>query len=130
MLIEKLNHLVFKERYVREPGSGINAYQLASKTANISDIYNQCAWIFYIAVPDTSKIDPNTGFAALFDLAEVTNTAKRKNFFCSFDSIRIDVAEHCFVFSVDYRKFKRRSNLSLKLASIQPREATHVSQAK
>ena len=102
MLIEKLNYLVFKDRKVTEPGGVLNAYQLANKSAKVTDVYKQCGWLFYIPAAYTSKIDPRTGFANLFITKGLTNVEKKKEFFGKFDSIRYDATESCFVFSFDY----------------------------
>lgn len=104
MLIEKLNYLVFKDKGVTEPGGVLNAYQLTDKAANVSDVYKQCGWLFYIPAAYTSKIDPKTGFANLFNTSGLTNVEKKKEFFDKFDRIRYDSKEDCFVFSVDYSK--------------------------
>ncbi|MCQ2584096.1 MAG: type V CRISPR-associated protein Cas12a/Cpf1 [Treponema sp.] len=104
MLIEKLNYLVFKDKAVTEPGGVLNAYQLTDKATTVSDVYKQCGWLFYIPAAYTSKIDPKTGFANLFNTAGLTNVEKKKEFFDKFDGIRYDSKEDCFVFSVDYSK--------------------------
>ena len=104
MLIEKLNYLVFKDKAVTEPGGVLNAYQLTDKSANVSDVYKQCGWLFYIPASYTSKIDPKTGFANLFNTSGLTNVEKKKEFFDKFEGIRYDSKEDCFVFTVDYSK--------------------------
>ena len=104
MLIEKLNYLVFKDKKVTEPGGVLNAYQLTNKSANVSDVYRQYGWLFYIPAAYTSKIDPKTGFANLFITKGLTNVEKKKEFFDKFDSIRYDSKEDCFVFGFDYGK--------------------------
>ena len=104
MLIEKLNYLVFKDKKVTEPGGVLNAYQLTNKSANVSDVYRQCGWLFYIPAAYTSKIDPKKGFANLFITKGLTNVEKKKEFFDKFDSIRYDLKEDCFVFGFDYGK--------------------------
>ena len=104
MLIEKLNYLVFKDKKVIEPGGVLNAYQLTNKSANVSDVYRQCGWLFYIPAAYTSKIDPKTGFANLFITKGLTNVEKKKEFFDKFDTIRYDSKEDCFVFGFDYGK--------------------------
>ena len=104
MLIEKLNYLVFKDTKVTQPGGVLNAYQLTNKSANITDVYKQCGWLFYVPAAYTSKIDPKTGFANLFITKGLTNVEKKKEFFDKFDSIRYDSKEDCFVFGFDYGK--------------------------
>lgn len=114
MLIEKLNYLVFKNKTVTEPGGVLNAYQLTDKSANVSDVYRQCGWLFYIPAAYTSKIDPKTGFANLFNTAGLTNVEKKKDFFDKFDGIRYDSKENCFVFSVDYSEFGDNADFNKK----------------
>lgn len=104
MLIEKLNYLVFKDTKVTEPGGVLNAYQLTNKSANVTEVYKQCGWLFYIPAAYTSKIDPKTGFANLLITKGLTNVEKKKEFFDKFDSIRYDSKEDCFVFGFDYGK--------------------------
>lgn len=105
MLIEKLNYLVFKDKAATEPGGVLNAYQLTDKAANVSDVGKQCGWLFYVPAAYTSKIDPKTGFANLFFTKGLTNVEKKKAFFDTFDGIRYDAKEDCFVFSVNYSHF-------------------------
>ena len=114
MLIEKLNYLVFKDRKVGEPGGVLNAYQLANKSANVSDVGKQCGWIFYIPAAYTSKIDPKTGFANLFYTAGLTNVEKKKEFFDKFDSVRFDRKTNSFVFAFDYGNFSDNADFKKK----------------
>ena len=114
MLIEKLNYLVFKDKNVLEPGGVLNAYQLADKTANVSDVGKQSGWIFYIPASYTSKIDPKTGFANLFYTAGLTNIEKKKDFFDKFDSIKYNRKLDSFVFSFDYSNFSDNADYNKK----------------
>ena len=114
MLIEKLNYLVFKDRKVGEPGGVLNAYQLANRSANVSDVGKQCGWIFYIPAAYTSKIDPKTGFANLFYTAGITNVEKKKEFFDKFDSVRFDRKTNSFVFAFDYGNFSDSADFKKK----------------
>ena len=114
MLIEKLNYLVFKDRPVTEPGGVLNAYQLTDKAANVSDVYKQCGWLFYIPAGYTSKIDPKTGFANLFVTKGLTNVEKKKDFFLKFDSIHYDSKEDCFVLAFDYSKIGDNADFKKK----------------
>lgn len=114
MLIEKLNYLVFKDKAVTEPGGVLKAYQLTDKALNVSDVYRQCGWLFYIPASYTSKIDPKTGFANLFSTKGLTNVEKKKEFFDKFDFIKYDQKEDCFVFGADYSKFGDNSNFQKK----------------
>lgn len=105
MLIDKLNYLVFKEKNVLEPGGVLNAYQLTDKFTSFKELGKQCGWLFYIPAAYTSKIDPKTGFANLFNTKGLTNVEKKKEFFDKFDGVRYDSKEDCFVFMADYSSF-------------------------
>lgn len=105
MLIEKLNYLVFKNKLPKEPGGVLNAYQLTDKAKNVSDVYRQCGWLFYIPAAYTSKIDPKTGFVNMFDLKGITNVSKKREFFSKFDDIHFDAGRNAFSFTFDYKKF-------------------------
>ena len=105
MLIDKLSYLVFKDRKTTEPGGVLNAYQLANKVVNKSNVGKQCGWIFYIPANYTSKIEPKKGFVNLFRTTSYIKTEKKKDFFDKFDSIRYDRKLDCFVFSFDYSNF-------------------------
>ncbi|MEE1269210.1 MAG: type V CRISPR-associated protein Cas12a/Cpf1 [Treponema sp.] len=105
MLIEKLNYLVFKDKAVDEPGGVLNAYQLADKAANVSDVGKQCGWIFYIPASYTSKIDPKTGFANLLDMKNLTNVSKKREFFSKFEDIHFNSDSGAFAFTFDYKSF-------------------------
>lgn len=113
MLIEKLNYLVFKDKKVTEPGGVLNAYQLANKSANVSDVGKQCGWIFYIPAAYTSKIDPKTGFANLLNLQGLTNVSKKRDFFSKFDSICYDEKTASFAFTFDYSNFEGKGALEM-----------------
>lgn len=104
-LIEKLNFLVFKNKNVSDAGGVLNAFQLTQKPDSLTDFGKQNGWLFYIPAAYTSKIDPKTGFANLFNLANMTNMDKKKEFFeQNFQGIRYDSATQSFVFSFTYSK--------------------------
>lgn len=104
-LIEKLNYLVFKKKYVADAGGVLNAYQLAQKSPSLKECDKQNGWIFYIPAAYTSKIDPKTGFANLFNLANMTNMDKKKEFFDQyFQAVKYDKETESFVFSFTYAK--------------------------
>lgn len=107
MLIEKLNYLVFKDKSVTEPGGVLNAYQLADKSSNVSDVGKQCGWIFYIPASYTSKIDPVTGFVNMFDTRYVS-VEKSREFFGRFENIKYNADKDYFEFVFDYGKFTKK----------------------
>ena len=113
MLIEKLNYLVFKDKTVTEPGGVLNAYQLTDKAANVSDVYRQCGWLFYIPAGYTSKIDPKTGFANLLMTNNLTNVARKREFFARFNSIRYDSETDSFAFTFDYKDFEGKGSVEM-----------------
>lgn len=106
MLIEKLNYLVFKDNSVTEPGGVLNAYQLADKSSNVSDVGKQCGWIFYIPASYTSKIDPVTGFVNMFD-TQYVSVEKSKEFFGRFENIKYNADKDFFEFVFDYKNFTK-----------------------
>lgn len=106
MLIEKLNYLVFKDKSVTEPGGVLNAYQLADKSSNVSDVGKQCGWIFYIPASYTSKIDPVTGFVNMFDTRYVS-VEKSREFFGKFENIKYNADKDFFEFVFDYKNFTK-----------------------
>lgn len=104
-LIEKLNFLVFKNKNVSEAGGVLNAFQLTQKPDSLTDFGKQNGWIFYIPAAYTSKIDPKTGFANLFNLANMTNMDKKKEFFDQyFQAVKYDKETESFVFSFTYAR--------------------------
>lgn len=104
-LIEKLNFLVFKNKNVSEAGGVLNAFQLTQKPDSLTDFGKQNGWIFYIPAAYTSKIDPKTGFANLFNLANMTNMDKKKEFFDQyFQAVKYDKGTNSFAFSFTYAK--------------------------
>lgn len=104
-LIEKLNFLVFKNKNVSEAGGVLNAFQLTQKPDSLTDFGKQNGWIFYIPAAYTSKIDPKTGFANLFNLTNMTNMDKKKEFFDQyFQAVKYDKETESFMFSFTYAK--------------------------
>jgi CRISPR-associated protein Cpf1 len=109
MLIDKLNYLAFKDRKPSEPGGILNGYQLTEKFESFQKLDKQSGFLFYIPAGYTSKIDPCTGFVNLFDLKNLTNVEKKREFFSKFKSIRYDPDTYSFVFSFDYKDFGGRA---------------------
>jgi CRISPR-associated protein Cpf1 len=100
MLIEKLSYFAFKKDSPSEGyGNIINGVQLAVPI-NKADGVKQNGWIFYVPAGYTSKIDPATGFADLFNLNGAAKDIR--NFFRAFDSIRYE--NGLFHFEFDYSK--------------------------
>ena len=106
MLIDKLNYLVFKNVDVFDKGGVLNAYQLTDKFSSFSKLGAQCGFLFYIPSAYTSKIDPETGFADVFNFSCLKNNKSIKEFFDNFQSISYDKSEDLFKFSVDFSNKK------------------------
>lgn len=104
MLIDKLNHLVFKERGSLDPGGVLNAYQLSSKFTSFQKIGKQSGIIFYVPAALTSKIDPCTGFVDYLK-PRYESVAKASEFFDKFISIRYNQDKDWFEFSLNYSDF-------------------------
>ena len=104
MLIDKLNYLCFKDCKPEDTGGILRGYQLAQKFTSFQRLGKQCGFLFYIPAAYTSKIDPITGFINHFNLQDITNAEKRKDFFKKME--RIEMKNGHFEFEFDYRKFK------------------------
>ncbi len=104
MLIDKLNYLSFKDRKADEEGGILRGYQLAQQFESFQRLGKQCGFLFYIPAAYTSKIDPTTGFVNHFNLNDITNVEKRKEFFMKME--RIEMKNGDIEFEFDYRKFK------------------------
>lgn len=105
-LIEKLNFLVFKDRAPSEPGGVLNALQLTKKFESFEKLSQQSGILFYVPAGYTSKIDPLTGFANIFDLSGITNARAKRDFFSKFSSVRFDAGTQSFAFDFDYKNFR------------------------
>ena len=106
MLIDKLNYLVFKNKPEGDVGGVLKGYQLAEKFDSFQKLGKQSGFLFYIPAAYTSKIDPTTGFANLFNMTELTSAEKKKEFLSHFEDITYDGKNDRFSFSFDYKDFK------------------------
>lgn len=104
MLIDKLNYLCFKDCQPDETGGILRGYQLAQKFVSFQRLGKQSGFLFYIPAAYTSKIDPVTGFVNHFNLQDITNAQKRKEFFMKMESIKMK--EGHIEFEFNYHKFK------------------------
>ena len=105
MLIDKLNYLIFKDKEKDSQGGILNAYQLTNKFESFQKMPKQSGVLFYIPAWTTSKIDPTTGFINLFNLGELTNLDKEKDFISKFDTIKYNEKEGYFEFDINYKNF-------------------------
>ena len=101
MLINKLNYLVDKDLAVDQEGGLLRGYQLTYIPESLKVLGRQCGYIFYVPAAYTSKIDPTTGFVAIFNYKGMTD----KDFVTSFDSIKYDDERGLFAFEFDYENF-------------------------
>lgn len=109
MLIDKLNFYVDKHKDANETGGLVHALQLTSEFENFKKSEHQNGCLFYIPAWKTSKIDPATGFANLFD-TRYTNADKALEFFRKFDAIRYNEEKDWFEFEFDYDKFTQKAH--------------------
>ena len=109
MLIDKLNFYVDKHKDANETGGLLHALQLTSEFENFKKSEHQNGCLFYIPAWNTSKIDPATGFANLFD-TRYTNAEKALEFFREFDAIRYNEEKDWFEFEFDYDKFTQKAH--------------------
>lgn len=111
MLINKLNLLAFKDRKVNEAGSIYHGYQLTDPISTYGEIYQQTGFVFYTNAAYTSKIDPITGFADVFDhnaLKESIKIEGDNNFIRLFGKIQYDKEKDMFCFETDLENFACR----------------------
>ena len=109
MLIDKLNFYVDKHKDANETGGLLHALQLTSEFENFKKSEHQNGCLFYIPAWKTSKIDPATGFANLFD-TRYTNADKALEFFRKFDAIRYNEEKDWFEFEFDYDNFTQKAH--------------------
>ena len=109
MLIDKLNFYVDKHKDANETGGLLHALQLTSEFENFKKSEHQNGCLFYIPAWKTSKIDPATGFANLFD-TRYTNVVEAQKFFSKFDEIRYNEEKDWFEFEFDYDKFTQKAH--------------------
>lgn len=109
MLIDKLNFYVDKHKDANETGGLLHALQFTSEFENFKKSEHQNGCLFYIPAWNTSKIDPATGFANLFD-TRYTNADKALEFFSKFDAIRYNEEKDWFEFEFDYNKFTQKAH--------------------
>lgn len=109
MLIDKLNFYVDKHKDANETGGLLHALQLTSEFENFKKSEHQNGCLFYIPAWNTSKIDPATGFANLFD-TRYTNAVEAQKFFSKFDEIRYNEEKDWFEFEFDYDKFTQKAH--------------------
>ena len=109
MLIDKLNFYVDKHKDANETGGLLHALQLTSEFENFKKSEHQNGCLFYIPAWNTSKIDPATGFANLFD-TRYTNAVEAQKFFSKFDEIRYNEEKDRFEFEFDYDKFTQKAH--------------------
>lgn len=109
MLIDKLNFYVDKHKEANETGGLLHALQLTSEFENFKKSEHQNGCLFYIPAWNTSKIDPATGFANLFD-TRYTNAVEAQEFFSKFDEIRYNEEKDWFEFEFDYDEFTQKAH--------------------
>ena len=107
-LIDKLNHLVFKDKANDEEGSLYHSYQLTNKFESFKKLGRQSGILFYVPAKSTSSIDPVTGFISLFRI-KYESVKKSVEFFNLFEDIRYNPTHQYYEFVIDdYSKFTQR----------------------
>ena len=101
MLIQKLNYLAFKKEIPSQEFGNIRfGLQLTAPFTSFKELGKQSGWLFYVPAGYTSKIDPVTGFANLFNMNKPAETLQQ--FFGAFDDI--SYKNGLFYFTFDYSK--------------------------
>lgn len=108
MLVRKLSFYTDKTIDRNAPGGILNALQLvATDSVELNKPNNdvvQNGIIFYVPAWMTSKIDPVTGFANLFNLS-ISKLSDAREIVSKFSKIGYDYKKNEFAFSFDYQKF-------------------------
>ncbi|MBE5923848.1 MAG: type V CRISPR-associated protein Cpf1 [Lachnospiraceae bacterium] len=111
MLIDKLNYYVDKNADVQSPSGLLKALQLTNKFDSFSNMGKQSGFLYYVPAYLTSKIDPTTGFANLFNGSDLrySSVETSKEFFNKFKSIIYNPnginGKDYFEFTFDYLDF-------------------------
>ena len=104
-LIDKFNHLVFKEAPAGQPGHFLNALQLTLPCPTLQDIQRQNGILFYVRAAYTSKICPATGFVNFLDL-RYQSLQQSIQFFEQIQDFRYCPKYQRFELDFDYCKIK------------------------
>ncbi|MBI5004312.1 type V CRISPR-associated protein Cas12a/Cpf1 [Candidatus Kaiserbacteria bacterium] len=86
-LVDKLGHMVFKDRPELEIGGVLNGYQLAAPFESFKDMGNQTGIVFYTEAAYTSTTDPVTGFRKNVYVSNSATKEKLEKAIKSFDAI-------------------------------------------
>ncbi len=103
-LIEKLNHLVFKEVAPQEPGGLLKALQLTDQFTSFTKLGKQSGILFYLPAAYTSKIDPLTGFINQVPW-KYTNLEAAQKWIGNFKRISYHAELDLFEWVLDQRDF-------------------------
>ena len=115
MLIDKLNYLVDKNEEVDKPAGLLKALQLTNKFETFKSLGKQSGFLYYVPAWLTSKIDPTTGFANLFNSKDLryNSVEESKKFIGKFKSIIYNSSgingKDYFEFTFDYNDFSSRA---------------------
>lgn len=104
-LISKFEHLVFKDASPTALGGILNGLQLCDKFQSFERMTGQNGILFYVPASYTSKFDPSTGFASLFDFGKASSIHEMKSFLMKFKSIVWDVWSNKAKFIFDQKDF-------------------------
>lgn len=118
MLIDKLNYYVDKKADWTEDGGLLKGLQLTNKFVSFERIGKQNGFLYYVPAAYTSKIDPLTGFANIFNFTKLTNFAARKEFFGKFKKIVFESAVDMFAFTFNYDDFDCFQTFKQKLWTV------------
>lgn len=110
MLIDKLNYLMFKDRYNNIVGGSLKAYQLTDEFKTFEKLGKQTGIIFYVNASYTSKICPLTGFTNHI-YPKYENLEQAKKLLEKFKSIKYNKNKNYFEFEYKVSDF----NKTLKL---------------
>ncbi len=107
VLRSRLADLHFRNIPLGEPGSVTNPYQFCDDNDNEF----QDGIMFFVTTPYTFGVDPETGFANVFELKNINTRFDKQNFLSKFDSITYDENKNRFVFKFNYDNFATKKDI-------------------
>lgn len=109
-LIDKLNYLVFKDRYdISIPGGILNGYQLTAPFISFRKMGKQTGILFYTNAEYTSQTDPLTGFRKNIYISNSASAKKIKETLPKFKAIGWDENEESYYFTYNPLNFDKNN---------------------
>ncbi len=116
-LVDKLGHMVFKDRECLVAGGVLNGYQLAAPFESFKDMGHQTGIVFYTEAAYTSTTDPVTGFRKNVYISSAASVKELENAIITFNAIGWDKEKQSYFFVYNPAKFTAKKKVANKQAS-------------